>query len=115
MPAAYAKAFAEKWAQARGGEIPRAPEMDVVLQNERLNGRAKRTHEMLTDRLPDGAFIVMDGRAFALRADTMLRWSPSGYVERRPRPGGMATVLTPSNIVAVLSAGYAPQWHPSAG
>jgi len=112
---ANAKAFAEKWAQAKGGDIPHAPEMDVVLQNERLDGRAKRTHEMRADELPDGAFITIDGSAFALRGNTMQRWSPSGYIERSPRPSGMATVLTPPSIAAVLSAGYQPQWHPSAG
>jgi hypothetical protein len=109
-----AKAFAEKWAQAKGGAIPHAPEMDVVLQNERLDGRAKRTHEMRAQELPEGAFIAIDGNAFALRGDTMLRWSPSGYAEMTPRPSGPVTVLTPPSTVAVLSAGYSPQWHPSA-
>jgi hypothetical protein len=108
---ASAKAFAEKWAQAKGGNIPHAPEMDVVLQNERLDGRAKRTHEMRAQELPEGAFIAIDGDAFALRGDTMLRWSPSGYAEAGARPSGPVTVLTPPSIVAVLSAGYAPQWH----
>src|SRR5437763_16019180 len=42
---ADAKAFAEKWAVANGGAIPHAPEMDLVLQSERLDGRAARTHE----------------------------------------------------------------------
>src|SRR6476660_6147998 len=30
-----AKAVAEKWGQARGGTVPHAPEMDVVLQEDR--------------------------------------------------------------------------------
>src|SRR6476646_8354138 len=42
---ADAKAFAEKWAEAWGGGIPYAPEMDEVLHAERLTGREKRTHE----------------------------------------------------------------------
>jgi hypothetical protein len=112
---ADAQAFAEKWAQAKGGVIPHAPEMDVILQNERLDGRAKRTHETQAEKLPDGAFIAIEGNAFALRGNGILRWSPSGYVETKARPSGTATVLTPPSIVAVLSAGYAPQWHPSAG
>jgi len=110
-----ANAFAEKWAQAKGGDIPYATEMDAVLHAERLSGREKRTHEMSADELPDGAFVIVDGNPFALRANTILRWSPSGYVETKPRPRGSAMVLTPSSIVAVLSAGYVPQWHPSAG
>jgi len=112
---ADAKAFAEKWAQAKAGDIPYAHDMDVVLQDERLDGRAKRMHEMRADELPDGAFIAVEGSAFALRGSTMLRWSPSGYIETKPRPGGTATVLTPPSIVAVMSAGYRRRWHPSAG
>jgi hypothetical protein len=110
-----AKAFAVKWAQAKGGEIPHAPEMDAVLQDERLRGRAKRTHEMHADELPDGAFIAVNDSAFVLRGKKMLRWSPSGYTETpQLRPRGIATMLTPPSIVAVLSVGYQPQWHPSA-
>jgi hypothetical protein len=111
---ADAKAFADKWAQAKGGEIPRAPDMDVILQKERLDGRAKRTYEIDADGLPDGVFIAVGDNAFALRDGKMLHWSPSGYVETTPRPRGSVTILTPPSIVAVLSAGYAPRWHPSA-
>jgi len=111
---ADAKAFAEKWSQIKGTDFPYVDEMDRVLQAERLDGRAKRTHEMDADGLPDGAFIAVGDNAFAVRDGKMLRWSPSGYVETTPRPRGSLTVLTPPSIVAVLSAGYAPHWHPSA-
>jgi hypothetical protein len=111
---ADAKAFAEKWAQIKGTTFPYVDEMDRVLQAERLDGRAKRTHGVDADGLPDGTSIAIDGSAFALRAGAMLRWSPSGYIEADPRPRGSAMVLTPPSIVAVLAAGYAPQWHPSA-
>ncbi len=100
-----AKAFAEKWAQAKGGEIPHAPEMDVVLQKERLDGRDKRTHEMPVDELPDGAFIAIDGHASVVRGAHLLRWSENGYSERSRGRAATATVLTPPSIVAVLSAG----------
>jgi hypothetical protein len=89
--------------------------MDAVLQKERLEGRAKRMHEMPANDLPGGTFIAINDRAFALRGNAILRWSPSGYIETGPRPHGTVTVLTPPSIVAVLSAGYPPQWHPSAG
>ena len=111
---ADARLFAEKWAAGNRGGIPRAPEMDWVLQRQRLDGREKRTHEMRIDDLPDGAFIALDGTAFALRGSSLLRWSESGYAEKIARPRGMAEVLTPPSIVAVLSAGYQPHWHPSA-
>ncbi len=69
---------------------------------------------MPLDDLPDGAFVALDGAAFAVRGSHLLRWSENGYMEKIPRPRGMANVLTPPSIVGVLAAGYQPQWHPSA-
>jgi hypothetical protein len=114
---ADAKAFAEKWAEAKGIRVSRAPEMDLVLQSERLNGREKRTHEIRIDDLPDGACVTLENEpqfACAVRGSHLLRWSENGYLGKIPRPRGMANVLTPPSIVGVLSAGYRPQWHPSA-
>ena len=111
---ADANSFAEKWAQTKGSEFPYVDEMDRALQAERLNGRAKRTHRMPIGELPDGAFVTIDGAAFALRGAHLLRWSENGYTEKIARPRGMAKVLTPPSIVEVLRAGYRPQWHPSA-
>jgi len=111
---ADAKAFAEKWAEAKGTRVPRAPEMDFVLQSERLDGREKRTHEIHIGDLPDGAFVALDGSSYAVRGSYLLRWSENGYVEKIARSRGMANVLTPPSIVGVLAAGYRPQWHPSA-
>jgi hypothetical protein len=108
--------FAERWRVAQGqGRRPYADEMDVVLQCERLSGRAKRVHRADIDRLPDGAFVALEGAAFAVRGDALLRWTPTGYDRRQPRPRrGAVDLLTPPAIVAVLAAGYRPQWHPSA-
>lgn len=112
---ADAKLFAEKWAQTKGSEFPYVDEMDRVLQAERVDGRAKRTHKMPIGGLPDGAFVTIDGAAFALRGAHLLRWSDAGYVEKIARPRGVTLdVLTPPSIVAVLAAGYEPRWHPSA-
>lgn len=108
--------FAEKWHTARGlRRQPRAAEMDEVLHGERLRGRAKPLHTRAIDGLPDGAFIARDDAAYAVRGDALLRWSPAGYQARGKRPRGTKVhVLTPPAIVAVLSAGYQPRWHPSA-
>ncbi len=111
---ADATAFARTWAQAKGGDVPRAPAMDVVLQSERLDGRKKRTHERAVADLPDGAFITLNDAAYALRGSHLLRWTASGYTERIARPRGTAIVLTPPSIVDILAAGYQPQWHPTA-
>jgi hypothetical protein len=111
-----AEAFAEHWRAAhRLRRRPYAFEMDEVLHRERLHGRAKRLHRRDIDALPDGAFVTIGEDAFALRGDRILRWTPQGYDAARPRPlGGAVDVLTPPAILAVLSAGYRPRWHPSA-
>lgn len=105
----FAKAFAPR------GKRMSAPEMDVILHRERLDGREKRLHRRDIDMLPDGAMIARDGEAFALRGERMLRWTPAGYRDAARRPRGIEVdVLTPPAIVAALAHGYAPAWHKSA-
>jgi hypothetical protein len=113
-------AFAAAWARGHGlAAPPRAPAMDTVLQAQRLDGRAKRRHRAALDDLPDGAMIARlerPDRPLAVRGKTLLPWTPSGYASPGPRPRGIAVdLLTPPAIVAALTAGYRPQWHPSAG
>lgn len=111
---ADATAFAQAW--RGGGKRPSAPEMDAVLHAERLDGRAKRTHRVKLDALPDGAMMARGGQAFALRGEKLLLWSPSGYAQALPRPDDeFVEVLTPPAILAALRAGYRPHWHESAG
>jgi hypothetical protein len=113
---AFAAAFAEG---SRLRALPRAAEMDETLHAERLDGRAKRTHRLRIDKLPDGACLTLvkePGRTFAVRGARLLEWTPAGYTSRRKRPRGIVVdVFTPPAIVAALRAGYRPSWHPSAG
>jgi hypothetical protein len=111
-----AQAFADAWAKSRMLRTrPRAAEMDRILHPERLDVRSKRKHRMPIDGLPDGAFIELDGAAWAVRGGALLRWTPSGYDTRKRRPKKIAAdVLTPPAILSVLSAGFSPKWHPSA-
>jgi hypothetical protein len=115
---ADAQAFANAWAKAKPSDVPHAPEMDWVLQSERLDGRAKRRHEMPIDDLPDGAVVALKSSpeiAYAVRGSHLMRWSAEGYLERIPRPRRAdVDVLTPPSIVGVLAAGFSPRWHPSA-
>jgi hypothetical protein len=49
--------------------------------------------------------------------DELLRWTPAGYTERRQRPAGSVSLLTPPSLVAVLRAGWepvVPLLHPAA-
>ncbi|MDO9413692.1 MAG: hypothetical protein Q7T81_14070 [Pseudolabrys sp.] len=103
-----AVAFASRFPHAS-----KAPEMDVALHAERLDGKAKRLHRCSIDDLPDGAMIALDGEAFAVRNQHVLRWTPSGYDGKRRRLRGVDVhVLTPPSILTVLAKGYAPMWHP---
>lgn len=110
-----ANEFAARWRKAfELHATPRAAEMDQVLHGERLNGRAKQLHQRKIDDLPDGTFITLDGSAWVVRGDSLLRWTPAGYDSRKPRlPGLVVDVLTPPAIMAVLAAGYRPAWHPT--
>ncbi len=108
---------AERFATLFSGKTMRAsaPSMDEALHAERLDGKGKRMHRGKLDTLPDGAMAVLDGESLAVRGKQLLRWTPSGYAESKPRPRGIQVdVLTPPSILAVLARGYAPIWHPSA-
>jgi hypothetical protein len=88
--------------------------MDEILHAERLDGKAKRLHRRELETVPNGAMIAIDGEAFAVRDKRLLRWTPQGYAGSRSRPRGIEVdVLTPPSILAVLTAGYGPQWHSS--
>jgi len=105
----FAQLFANKKNRASAGV------MDRALHSERLDGKAKRTYRRNLDTLPDGAVIVLDGDAFAVYGEHLLRWAPDGYSQKKARPRGIELdVLTPPSIVTVLQRGYAPVWHPSA-
>ena len=108
---------AERFALLFSGKTQRASAaaMDKILQAERLDGKAKRSHRAKLDSLPDGAMISLDGDAFAVRGQSLLKWTPGGYSQPRSRPRGIdVDVLTPPSIVTVLRRGYSPLfWHPS--
>src|SRR3954454_23554729 len=111
-----AEAFAAAWQQAfKLRQQPRADAMDLVLHAERLEDRAKRLHRRKIDGLPDGAFVVLEEGAWAVRGNSLLRWTPNGYDDSKQRPrDATADVLTPPAIIGALAAGYRPHWHPSA-
>lgn len=106
--------FRALWEACHGGPAG-ADEIDARLQMERGGAIRKRTYETGLAALPDGAFIVLDERAWLVWGRRILAWSDAGYGERRPRPAlSNVQVLTPPSVVAVFAAGYRPQIHPSA-
>jgi hypothetical protein len=106
----FAALFSDKTTRAS------AASMDRRLHAERLDAKAKRINRRRIDALPDGAMIVLDGKAFAVRGNKLLHWTPADYSETKRRPRGAdVDVLTPPSILSVLMRGYVPLWHPSAG
>jgi hypothetical protein len=119
-----AERFAELWArsQGRGPERARAPEMDEVLQAERVGpGGAKVTYGARLGDIPSGAFVryALEGsrsEPYLVIGNHLLAWHPSGYraLVLRTTACQSLEVLTPRSIVASLAAGYRPMLHPSA-
>jgi hypothetical protein len=68
--------------------------------------------------LPDGAFVMFEGRPHLVLGSQLLRWSAGGYTARARRPdGARATVITPPSLVALLATDrtpLVPLLHPSA-
>ncbi|MEI2386342.1 hypothetical protein [Breoghania sp. JC706] len=114
---AAAREFAASWRKAQGlAAPPSADEMDRILHRERLGPRPRAG----LDGLPDGTAVLTgegaEERAAFVRGERLLVWGEAGFTAAVARPRGISLpLLTAPAIVAVLEAGYAPVWHPSAG
>jgi hypothetical protein len=88
---------------------PGADAIDAQLHAERLAGPWK-------GEPADGAFVLEEGEPWLALGDTLRRWTPAGYAERRPMPRRVS-VITPPSLVEVLRRGWdgaVPLLHPSA-
>ncbi len=115
--------FCNAWATAYPADCmsarPSATLIDERLHAERLTAdRSKRSFTAALDGLPDGVFVTkaeLGERAYLVRSESLLAWSPGGYGERRRRPKGETVrVLTPKSTVETIRAGYVPEIHLSA-
>jgi len=104
--------FAQAWADGAGlAKPPRAPAMDAMLHQERLENKTKRCWLRDVGDLPAGVMIAIDRTAYLIAADEMRPWSPAGYGRPIQRLTGPAIVLTPPSMVAALRAGYQLSSH----
>lgn len=107
-----ARSYADAFAKGQGVERISAPQMDAILHPQRRAAGAApvplRRDQVLA--LPDGALVVIDGKAHAVRNGALLSWTFEGY---GPGAGKWdhAELLTPPATVAALSAGYLPVWR----
>jgi hypothetical protein len=88
-----------------------AGELDEMLHAER-----GRLHESDLDELSDGACVELDGQPWIVLGSHLLRWTPGGYSERRPRVSSRVELVTPPTSVHVLALGWRgslPLIHPS--
>ena len=107
--------FRRAWSEARGVAPALAEAIDRVLHDDRLIGRhEKRTYPARRADLPDGTMVMLDGEAWLVLGDELVRWSFAGYGARRPDAPALLEVLTPRSVVAALTVGYVPALHPSA-
>ena len=105
-----AKAFLAAFPNSKGFG---ADAMDDVLHRERLIDGKKRLWRSRLGELPDGAMIVWEDRAHAVRGGRLARWSFEGYAAPFTLSSETEVdVLTPPSTVAALAAGYRPQWAP---
>ena len=112
--------FVEAWSSIHPGQSAKADAIDGVLHAERWDtaARRQRHHYEPWRSLPDGAFVERDRDAWLVLDGRLLRWTPAGYTEARPRPSrGEASVITPPSLVGFLRTErepLVPFLHPSA-
>lgn len=108
--------FQRIWRAVTDAPTARVDDIDRRLAGERWprRGGIKKTYVSEAAALPDGGFVVDDGRAWLVWKDALLEWTSGGYGARQPRFTGPVDVLTPATLVDVLRAGYPVSVHPSA-
>jgi hypothetical protein len=107
--------FRAAWEQGNRVAGLRAADIDAALHRERLDGRAKRLHElpMPLDKLPDGAMVQQGTDSYLMVRGRALLWTFAGYREALNAMDG-AMLLTPPSTLRAFMAGYKPLRHPSA-
>jgi len=85
-------------------------EMDKILHQERMDPPDIEK----PNTLPDGTLFKHSDAFYLIKENKALKWTHKGYQPPEPLPTMPVEVLTPSCVRSVLSAGYAPFYHPSA-
>jgi hypothetical protein len=110
--------FTAFWSELHPGQEG-ADAIDAQLHRERIGSgpAGRQMHRAQLDLLPDGSFVLHDGEPFLVLGDALLRWTPAGYEDARPRPSSRAHAITPPSLVELLRSGWqplVPLLHPSA-
>jgi hypothetical protein len=100
----------EIWSELHPGQQS-ADAIDDQLHVERLEAhtRKRRFHEAAFWDLPDGTFVLHDGKPSLVVGSRLLPWTPGGYLTSSRRPAdGLVTLITPPSLVAVLRHDWRP-------
>ena len=111
-------AFRDAWngsGDPHRGNSRLADEIDTGLHGARIDRRkGKITYQASLNSLPDGCFVQIEGSSYLVWGDTLLLWSPAGYLKGRHRPTDLTvTILTPEPVVRCIRQGYKPEIHES--
>lgn len=115
-----ALAFGAALARARGLDRLYAPQIDDLLEADRMLPTDHPSRQISMDMngsLPDGAFVSDDEDYFVALSGQLLRWSFAGYERVDPATlvkGRDFHLATPNASLQALSHGYRPVLHPSA-
>lgn len=115
-----ARTYAGCFADAHRIADPKAGEIDAVLHKQRLAAGGKAVPVALDklEELPEGTMISVSGAPMALRNGSALPWTFFGYgdpVSLEELTDQAIMLITPEATVAVLKAGYRPDFSGSAG
>jgi hypothetical protein len=89
-----------------------AKELNRRLHAERIvrGTHRRRLHPMDWAELPDGTFVLANGRPAVVVGGRVTEWTVAGYGESHARPRrGAVEVVTPPSIVTALRMGYPVQ------
>ncbi|MCA0277886.1 MAG: hypothetical protein LCH86_17975 [Proteobacteria bacterium] len=116
---ARAQAFSKAYASAFNADEPKVGEIDGRLHEERLasGGQPVELDRHGLRLLPDGAMFSDGASDYAVRGGKALRWSFGGYDAAfgfNELSDQEMCIITPVTTLAVLEAGYRPEWHASA-
>ncbi len=86
-------------------------QIDAIMHEERMDKQMqKRIHEVPTDQLSDGTFVIIDNNPWLVKGRHLHLWTPFGYEQERAMPSAATiAVLTPPSIINAFRAGYRPQ------
>ena len=114
------EAFVDTWSEIHPRVATDADAIDDLLHGERWDRaeRRQRHHDASLRDLPDGTFMIEEGEPWLVLGARLVRWTPAGYTDRRPRRARAdVTVITPPSLVRVLGTERTPLvpfLHPSA-